>query len=62
MKVPGEVMTTVRLDVRRIGSDKVLHSVDVRGRGEQAIERVMLGMLANMHDECYIVEVEEPNE
>ena len=55
-------MATVRLDVKRIGSDEVLGSVDVRGRGEQAIERVMLGMLANMHDECYIVEVEEPNE
>ena len=55
-------MATVRLDVKRIGSDEVLDSVDVRGRGEQAIERVMLGMLINMHDECYIVEVEEPNE
>ena len=60
MKVPGEVMTTVRLDVKRIGSDEVLHSVDVRGRGERDIERVMLGMLRNMADDCYIVEVGEP--
>ena len=51
-------MSTVRLDITRMGQG-VIRSIDVRGRSERDIERIIGGLLINMHEECYVAEVDE---
>lgn len=42
------------LKVVRANTREVVHTVDVTGRNERAIERIMIGMLTNMSDEYFI--------
>ncbi len=41
--------------VRRIPDDKIVHRVDVTGKGERAVDRILSGMLINLHHD-YIIE------
>jgi hypothetical protein len=51
-------MSTVRLDVISIETDAVVHSVDVSGRSERSVERVLMGMLTQIDmDRYYVAEV-----
>lgn len=53
-------MTTIALQVVEIATDKVVHTVDVRGQSERTIERIMRGMLINMdRDRFFVRETEE---
>lgn len=52
---------TVRLDVTDIQTGEVVHSVDVAGKSERAVERVLSGMLMQADTSRYfIAEVTEP--
>jgi len=50
---------TVRLDVTSIETGEVVHSVDVAGRTERSVERVLMGMLTQIDTKrYYVAEVE----
>lgn len=38
-------MTTTSLQVRNYHTDELVHTIDVRGKTESQVERIMLGML-----------------
>lgn len=42
------------LRVRTIPDREVIHTVDVTGKTDAQVERVMMGMLINMRDDCYV--------
>lgn len=42
------------LIVRELGTRKEVSRVDVTGKSERTVERVMLGMLANMSERYFI--------
>ena len=44
------------LVVRRLDDRTEVNRVDVTGRGERDIERVMIGMLINMHEDFFIAD------
>lgn len=53
-------MATITLEVVEIETDKVVHTVDVRGQSERGVERILRGMLINMdRDRFFVREVEE---
>ena len=45
---------TKTLIVRRLGTNEEVHRVDVTGKEQPAIEKIMLGMLRNMAEDRYI--------
>ena len=45
-----------RIDVKVIGTDDVVHSVQLHNTNERTVERVMLGMLRNLDAEKYVLE------
>ena len=49
----GEAM---KLYVKRVADDEVVSTVDVTGRSETQIERIMSGMLRNMNTEEYYID------
>lgn len=50
-----ESTETTRLDVTEIETGEVVHSVDVRGRSEREIERILMGMLVNADSDRYFI-------
>lgn len=48
-------MSVVRLDVTEIETGEVVHSIDVQGKSERAIERVLMGMLTQIDTDRYFV-------
>lgn len=47
---------TSKLQVVELTTGKVVHEVDVSGKGESSIERVMSGMLINMDTDRYCIQ------
>jgi hypothetical protein len=46
-----------RIDVKVIGTDDVVYSVQLHNTNERHIERVMMGMLRNLRDGLVLKEV-----
>lgn len=54
-------MSAIRLDVTEIATGEVVHSLDVAGKSERSIERVLMAMLAQIDtDRHFIDEVAAP--
>lgn len=46
---------TIALDVKDLRTGKIMKTIDVRGKSESTIERVLRGLLINMDTENYVV-------
>jgi len=42
--------------VRELGTDRIIHRVDVSTKSNSVIEKVMLGMLRNMDTDKYYID------
>ncbi len=47
------------LVIRQIEDRKEIHRIDVTGKGERTLEKIQMGILRQLRDDCFVDELEE---